>query len=431
MRQATSHRYSSESCVPQLYLTGVSYRTLEIEWREKLARIAPRPELLADQVVRAGLAQEAAVISTCNRFEIVAVGGDGGGGVRAFFESLLALPRESSESIYHYSDLLAVRHLYRVSSSLDSMVLGEGQILGQVKRAYQEAVKTGSVGAYLHHLFQSAFRVAKKVHTHTDIGQNGVSLSYVAVRLAQQIFSDLVDTTVLIIGGGEMAELAALHLCSHGCHKIVVANRTVERAAQLAEQFAGSAVSLSDIDRALDEADIVIGSISIDRPILARASVKARKASKPLFLIDLGVPRNFSPALAEEDNVYLYNIDDLAAIAAENKALREDAAKEADIVIEHGLIHFERWRARLEAKPTIVDVRGRIQEICDAELGGALGASGAFDPAHIQQIAHSISQKIGHELTSILERYAGARATDDEEPPFLIVPGGPQRGRES
>jgi glutamyl-tRNA reductase len=309
------------------------------------------------------------------------------------------------------------------------MVLGEGQILGQVKRAYQQAVEAGSVGSYLHHLFQSAFRVAKKVHTHTDIAQNGVSLSYVAVRLAQQIFSELADTTVLIIGSGEMAELAALHLCSHGCQKIVVANRTVERAAQLAERFGGLAVSLSDVDRAIDQADIVIGSISIDRPILTKASVRARKASKPLFLIDLGVPRNFSPALAEQDNLYLYNIDDLAAIAAENKALREDAAKEADIVIEHGLMHFERWRTRLEAKPTIVDVRGRIQDICDAELRAAVGASGALSQEHIQQIAHSISQKIGHELTSMLERHIGARAVDDEEPPFLIVPGAPVRSR--
>jgi glutamyl-tRNA reductase len=428
MSQAARTIPTTEPSAPHLFLTGVSYRTLDIEWREKLAQVAPSPECLADRVVREGLAKEAAVISTCNRFEIVAVGGDGGG-VRAFFESLLALPRESSESIYQYSDLHAVRHLYRVSSSLDSMVLGEGQILGQVKRAYQQAVEAGSVGSYLHHLFQSAFRVAKKVHTHTDIAQNGVSLSYVAVRLAQQIFSELADTTVLIIGSGEMAELAALHLCSHGCQKIVVANRTVERAAQLAERFGGLAVSLSDVDRAIDQADIVIGSISIDRPILTKASVRARKASKPLFLIDLGVPRNFSPALAEQDNLYLYNIDDLAAIAAENKALREDAAKEADIVIEHGLMHFERWRTRLEAKPTIVDVRGRIQDICDAELRGAIGASGALGQEHIQQIAHSISQKIGHELTSMLERHIGARAVDDEEPPFLIVPGTPVRSR--
>ncbi|MFO0415912.1 MAG: glutamyl-tRNA reductase, partial [Pseudomonadota bacterium] len=236
---------------PNLLVTGVSFRTLSIEWRERLAQRAPQPESIADALIKRGLAKEAAVLSTCNRFEIVSVGGDGGG-IKAFFESLLELPPEITDILYQYRDATAVRHLYRVSSSLDSMVLGEAQILGQVKRAYQQAVRGGSVGAHLHHLFQSAFHVAKRVRAHTDIAAHGVSLSYVAVRLAQQIFSDLANTSVVVIGSGEMAELAALHLCTHGCRKIVVANRTLERAAQLAERFGGLAVSLEDIDRVLD-----------------------------------------------------------------------------------------------------------------------------------------------------------------------------------
>lgn len=406
---------------PRLVVTGVSFRTLDIAGRERLARKAPDPERLAERLLQEGIAREAAVISTCNRFEIVSVGGEGGG-LRRFFESLLELPEANRDALYQYTDASAVRHLYRVSSSLDSMLVGEVQILGQVKKAYQRAIEIGSVGSHLHHLFQSAFHVAKKVRTHTDIAQNGVSLSYVAVRLSQQIFSDLSKTSVLIIGSGEMAELAALHLCSHGCRKIMVANRTVERAAELAERFGGLAVSLGDVDRALEDADIVIGSISIDRPILTSASVRSRGGSRPLFLIDLGVPRNFAPTLADVDNVYLYNIDDLAAIAAENKALRDAAAKEAEIVIEYGLLQFERWRKKLEASPAIVDIRARIEQICRAELSLGLTKTSESQADTIERLAHALSQRIGHELTAVLERHTGVTSSDRDDPPFLLIP---------
>ena len=206
---------------PRVVLTGVSYKTLNVDGRERLAQAVPEPELLARRVVQEGLASEAAVISTCNRFEIVSVGGEGGG-IRRFFESLIGSAGSNDEVLYQYLDDSAVRHLYRVSSSLDSMVVGEAQILGQVKRAYHRAIEAGSVGSHMHHLFQSAFNVAKKVRSHTEISEHGVSVSYVAVRLAEQIFSDLESATVLIIGSGEMAELAGLHLCSRGCRKIVV-----------------------------------------------------------------------------------------------------------------------------------------------------------------------------------------------------------------
>ncbi len=406
---------------PRLVVTGVSFRTLDIDGRERLARKAPDPERLAARLLQEGIAKEAAVISTCNRFEIVSVGGEGGG-LRRFFESLLELPETQRDALYQYTDASAVRHLYRVSSSLDSMLVGEAQILGQVKKAYQRAVQIGSVGSHLHHLFQSAFHVAKKVRTHTDIAQNGVSLSYVAVRLSQQIFSDLSTTSVLIIGSGEMAELAALHLCSHGCRKIIVANRSVDRAAELAERFGGLAVSLGDVDKALDDADIVIGSIAIDRPILTAASVRSRRGSRPLFLIDLGVPRNFAPTLADVDNVYLYNIDDLAAIASENKALRDEAAKEAEIVIEYGLMQFERWRKKLAAVPAIVDIRARIENICRTELSLGLPNAPESREETIERLAHSLSQRIGHELTELLERQKGVTTGDRDDPPFIFIP---------
>lgn len=405
---------------PRLVLTGVSYKTLTIDGRERLARAIPEPELLAERVVREGLATEAAVISTCNRFEIVSVGGEGGG-IRRFFESLIGSASNPDDVLYQYLDDSAVRHLYRVSSSLDSMIVGEAQILGQVKKAYQRAIEVGSVGSHLHHLFQSAFNVAKKVRAHTDIAQHGVSVSYVAVRLAEQIFSDLGTATVLIFGSGEMAELAALHLCSRGCRKIIVANRTVEKAAQLAERFGGSAVSLGDVDRVLDQADIVIGSISIDKPIVTRAALRSRQGDRPLFLIDLGVPRNFSPELAELDSVYLYNIDDLSGIADENRALREAAAQEAELIIEYGLAQFERWRQKRVAQPEIVDLRERVREICEREVRELLGSAELATDETAERLAHAISQKISHELTRVIEQRQGG--SDDEGAPVIILPG--------
>lgn len=415
---------------PQLLVTGVSFRTLGIELRERIAQRTPRPEVIADRLIKTGLAREAAVLSTCNRFEVVSVGGDGGG-IRQFFESLVELPQlVGQESLYQYQDAAAVRHLYRVSSSLDSMVVGEAQILGQVKKAYQQAVEIGSVGAHLHHLFQSAFHVAKRVRSHTDVASYGVSVSYVAVRLAQQIFADLSDSSVVIVGSGEMAELAALHLCSHGCRRIIVANRTVERAAQLAERFGGMAVALSDLDRVLDTADIVIGSISIDRPIMTRAAVESRGSRKPLFLIDLGVPRNFAQELAEIDNVYLYNIDDLASVAAENRALRESAAKEAEVVIEYGLLQFERWRAKLAAQPEVVDLRLAIERICQSEIAKGMQTSRSrVEPEAVNRMAHAISQKVSHELITVLERQKGIETPDREAAPFILVPSGKLAGK--
>lgn len=433
--EGTVLKHGHELYTPSVAVTGVSFRTLDVAGREELARRVSAPQQLACSIVKDGLAEEAAIISTCNRFEVVSSGADDAG-LRSFFSELVGKTRVTHDVLYHHRDASAVRHIYRVSASLDSMVLGEAQILGQVKEAYRRAVAGGSVGTYLHHLFQSAFRVAKKVRAHTAIGQHGVSVSYVAVRLAQQIFSDLRTTTVLIVGSGEMAELAALHLCSHGCQKIIVANRTVERAAELAERFGGVAVSLSDIDSVLDQADIVIGSISIEKALLTRQSFTQgnsarRPRQKPLFLIDLGMPRNFAPDLGELDSIYLYNIDDLAGIADENRGLREAAAREAELVIEYGLLQFERWRAKVRLKPEIVDLRQSVEAICAAEVERRVAALSPAVQAEVRevaaQLAQGVSQKIAHELTTLMYRHAitvvdPAEGDDGElARPFLIV----------
>jgi glutamyl-tRNA reductase len=405
-----------------LAVTGVSFRTLDVAGRELVAQRAAQPAELSRKIVGEGIAQEAIVLSTCNRFEVVTAGGNAAL-VRSFLTTFFGAGAFPAEAIYQHSDQEAVYHVYRVAASLDSMVVGEAQILGQVKQAYREAVAVSSVGTQLHHLFQSAFHVAKRVRSHTDISQHGVSVSYVAVRLAQQIFSDLSETSVLVVGSGEMAELSVLHLCAQGCSKITVANRTLERAADLAERFGGSAVSLGDIDRVISEVDIVIGSIAIDKPILGRSLLSSRKDGRPIFLIDLGVPRNFTPDIAELDGVYLYNIDDLASIAKENQALREAAAQEAELVISHGLLQFERWRSRLQMKPELLDLRAKVQAICLEEVAQFMTEVTAHDQGEVAaRMSHSLSQKIAHELTRVLERQTGVlNSEDDGEYPFLIV----------
>lgn len=418
----TSNQGSHVEYEVPLSVTGVSFRTLDVAGRELVAQRASQPAELAKRVVAEGVAQEAVVVSTCNRFEVVTSGANAAL-VRSFLTTFFGPGAIPAEAIYQHVDQEAVRHVYRVASSLDSMVVGEAQILGQVKQAYKAAVGVSSVGTQLHHLFQSAFHVAKRVRSHTDISQHGVSVSYVAVRLAQQIFSDLSDTAVLIIGSGEMAELSVLHLCAQGCTKITVANRTLERATDLAERFGGSAVSLGDIDKVIGEVDIVIGSIAIDKPILGRSLLASRKDERPLFLIDLGVPRNFTPDIGDLDGVYLYNIDDLATIAQENQALREAAAQEAELVIAHGMLQFERWRSKLHMKPELIDLRAKVQAICLEEVAQFMTEVTAHDQQGevAARMSHSLSQKIAHELTRVLERHTGVSTDEDGAYPFLIV----------
>lgn len=402
-------------------LTGVSFRTLGIEGREMLAGHGTTPGELARRIVDSGSATEAAVISTCNRFEVVTVGSEELVRPPSFFEELIGRPLPT-ETLYHYRDGSAVKHLYRVAASLDSMVVGEQQILGQVKDAYRQAVRSGSVGAYLHHLFQSAFSIAKRVRSNTGVSQYGVSVSYVAVRLAQQIFGDLASQTVLVIGSGQMAELAVLHLCTHGCRRIVVANRTLSRATELADRFGGSAVSLDDLSKVLSQADIVIGSIAAEKAVVDVSHIQKMKRSNPIFFIDLGVPRNFSPNLANLDSVYLYNIDDLSAIAEETRGLREEAMKEADIIIDYGLVQFERWRQKVASQPEIIDFRSRVRSVCDSELRGILEATMRSDEADrmLDELSHRISQKLSHDVTRVLAH--DLTADDDDVPSVIVVP---------
>lgn len=388
-------------------VVGVSHKTLGIEERELLSKKeALTPKVFAE----AGGLSEVAVISTCNRFEILSVGRDAREDLSSFLKGRLG-GKLSDKGIYAYRNADAVRHLFRVASSLDSLVVGEAQILGQVKESYKEAVAAGLAGPRLHHWFQFSFHVAKKVREHTAVGERGVSVSYVAVKLAQQIFGSLADRSVMIIGSGRMAELAALHLRSYGCGKIIVANRTIERAGELANRISGSAISLFEVADYLPKVDVVIGSITLDRPIVETAQVRKIALGRPLLMVDLGVPRNFQSTLGDLDNVYLYDVDDLAHVADDNKQIREEAARDAEIVIEYGLFQFERWLTKLSAEPAILDFRAKVREACAAELRAVLQGTVPQEKldAIVPELSARLGQKLSHDITQLLAKTPGGK----------------------
>lgn len=396
--------YPSPSYTKNYSVVGFNHKSVPVAQRELVAAADTKPRTLLGPLVEECHLEEAAVISTCNRFEVVSVGRVGAEREVAEFLSDRLKRQIPPSAFYQYKDRQAIRHLFQVASSLDSLVVGEAQILGQVKESYNVARELGHIKKYLHHLFQFTFSLAKKVRANTAIAEKGVSVSYIAVQLAKQIFGELSDRTVLIIGSGKMAELVALHLSSYGCKNIVVANRTVERAAELASRVGGSAVSLDDIPAYLEKADVVVGSISVDRPVIEYKSLAQRKRARSVFLIDLGVPRNFSPSLAELDDVYLYNLDDLSEIAQKNKSVREEAARDAEIVIDYGVVQFERWLTKVSSEPALLNFRRTVRSSVEEELRESL--RGRMSEAELEEllpsITHKVSQKVTHDISSLI-----------------------------
>ena len=396
-------------------LVGVSHKTLPLEKRESLAKMNNNGFL--NGLASESKVKELAVIATCNRFEIISVGE---GSSQRVISSLRGQLSEelSPDCFYNYQNGSAIKHFLRVAASLDSMVLGEAQILGQVKDAYEKSVENGLAGQLLHHLFQYGFHLAKKIRTNTGIAGQSLSVSYIAVRLAEQIFGSLENQRVLILGSGEIGELTALHFHSRGAGSITVVNRTFERANDLAARVGGNTVPFSELDAALANADIVVGSMNLTEPLLDVNRVKRLRQKHSLFLIDLGVPRNFSPLVGKLDDVYLYDVDDLSKVADENRSLREEAAQDGELLIEYGVAQFERWISRHALTPDIVSMRERISEICEDEvqrsLRGRLTDEQQTDIIH--ELSHRISQKIAHEATEkMVGHLSGGVEKDDIE----------------
>ncbi len=385
----------------RLILVGLNHKTAPVEVREKFAFPESGLGLAIAGVLEKSSVKECAIISTCNRVEIYAVVDDvhqGIDDVKVFLSEYHGVPREEIEQyLYSYFGYDAVRHLFRVASSLDSMVLGEPQILGQVKDAYECALRFKSSGPFLKKLFPKAFQVAKRVRSETKIAASAVSVSYAAVELAKKIFSTLEDKTVMLIGAGEMCELAARHLMNAGVGTILVTNRTFERAVKLANEFEGTPIRFEEFMGHLKYADIVISSTGAPRVIIERDDVETvirERRNRPMFFIDMAVPRDIDPYANEIDNVYVYDIDDLQSVVDENLGERQKEARRAEDIVLEEVEKFRRWfKEATEIGPMIAELRGRFDEVRKAEVAKALSHLKGADE-RVEQVIEGLSRAL-------------------------------------
>jgi glutamyl-tRNA reductase len=406
----------------KLWLVGVSHHSAPVALRERLALDDAAAAEVGQRLLRQvpGL-DECALVSTCNRVEVIGFGDPAASDPTSIVGALQngrPLGDDQLRShVYVHEDRAAVRHLFRVASSLDSLVVGEPQILGQVKAFYEAAVRAGTAGAILHRVFHKAFSAAKRVRSETGIGGRNVSVSSVAVELAMQIFESLSEKTALMIGAGKMAELAARHFRDRGIGGLMFANRTFDRGVELARELHGTPVPFEELGRYLPMADVVIGSTAATEFLLTEAQVQEAlrlRGYRPTFLIDLGVPRNFDPRINDLRNVYLYDIDDLESVIGENREERGREAARAEEIVSAEVESFWRWFENLEVVPTIVGLRDKAERIRRRELDRTLGALkhlGDEERKSIEAMAEAIVNKLLHEPIARLKRVQGP---DDE-----------------
>lgn len=390
---------------------GLNHRTAPVSVREQAAFTPERlGDALADLRMHGG-AHEAAIVSTCNRTEVYCrlVHATAPNAIKWFAGFHRLHLADIEPHLYLYPGAEAVKHVFRVASGLDSMVLGEPQILGQMKTAFAEAHKAGATGKILNRLFQQTFSVAKRVRTDTAIGASAVSVAFAAVALARRIFANLNERCVLLIGAGETIELAARHLREAGVGRMIVANRTVERAQGLAHEFAAEAITLADMPERLREADIVISSTASQLPILGKGAVeralRARR-HRPMFLVDLAVPRDIEPEVGGLSDVYLYTVDDLQGVIEANRQTRIEAAAEAEKIIDVQVTDFMRWIQSLDAVPTIRALRQRADMLRDEELARAREriAHGEDPHAVMERLARDLANKLTHAPSAALKQ---------------------------
>jgi glutamyl-tRNA reductase len=394
-------------------ITGLNHTTAPVEVRERLAfDAASLPDALHALKRKRGFL-EGMILSTCNRVEIAVAADDGAASVDEFLAEVRLVSREwISPYLYRFDDRAAIQHLFRVASSLDSMVVGEPQILGQLKAAWEIARAEGAVSGFLDGLLMRAFNVAKRVRTETDIGSNAVSVSFAAVELAREIFGQLRDKTVMVVGAGKMSEAAARHLHRCGASRILVTNRTEERAREMAQVFGGEVVPYTDFVAALPGVDIVLASSGAPHYILTKDQMKKvieARRNKPVFVIDIAVPRNIDPAVNELDNVFLYDIDDLQRVVANNLQHRREVANQAELIVEE---EVEQMIARLktrEVAPVIVGLQEHLERVRQAELARMRSRLGQLTPQQeeaLEALTKAIINKIAHGPISELRRTA-------------------------
>jgi glutamyl-tRNA reductase len=420
----------------EILIVGVNHHRAPVEIRERLGFDNGRFDDVLQRLAALPAIDEGAIVSTCNRVEVIATTSDGDHAVESLTDFLALNESVTRDQLAHYLSVYrgreAVRHLFRVAASLDSMVVGEPQILGQLKDFYGRAAHAGTAGTVLHRCFHKSFSVAKRVRTETGVASRAVSVSSAAVELATRIFDSLEDKTVLLIGAGTMGELAARHLLGHGVQRLLITNRTLERAQELARELRGTAVPFTELQHHLPQADVVIGSTAADAYVLTPDrlhEILRQRRYRPVFLIDLSVPRNFDPQLNEMDNVYLYDIDDLGGVAEVNRDERLREADKAEGIIDDEVETFWHWLASLDAVPTIVALRERADAIRRVELERTLAAFGPVTPATreaLEAMTSAIVNKLLHgPMTRLKQRdreneafyLAAVRALFDIEEP--------------
>ncbi|HKQ31145.1 MAG TPA: glutamyl-tRNA reductase, partial [Burkholderiales bacterium] len=389
---------------------GINHHTAPIDVREK-AVFGPEKLAEALQDATAHGAAEATILSTCNRTEVYC-GLDTARDER-LIEWFCRYHRLKQDDIgpylYCHPDQAAVRHAFRVAAGLDSMILGEPQILGQMKDAFTAAYKLGTTGKILNRLFQQTFSVAKQIRTDTAIGASAVSVASAAVQLAKQIFASLSEQTVLLIGAGDTIDLCARHLHQQNVKHMIVANRTVERAQLLAGEFGAEAISLAEMPGRLADADIVISSTASQLPILGKGAVERAlrmRRHRPMFMVDIAVPRDIEVEVGELDDIYLYTVDDLKNVVQENMESREAAAREAEQIIDSKVVNFMAWVRSLDAEPTIRALRETAEAAREAELSRARQRLARGDDAQtvMEQLARTLTNKFTHAPSVALKR---------------------------
>ena len=410
-----------------LLVTGINHKRTPLEIRERVYfdesdLRTPVLELKARKEI-----DEVVLISTCNRVEVYARAADFGraaSSIQEFIGQFHEVPQAIlKEHGYAMNTKETVRHAFRVTSALDSMVVGESQILGQVKEAYRVALEAGCTGIYLNHLFERSFAVAKRVRTETGIGENAVSVSYAAVELARKIFGDLEGQRVMLIGAGEMAELAAQHLVQLGVSGVVVTNRSFDRAKALAERFGGRAVDFNHIEAELVGADIVLCSTGAPHAVIRREVVQRvirHRRNRPMFFIDIAIPRDVEPKVQDIGNVYLYDIDDLEHVVAANIQEREREASRAEVLINEESDAFLKWMETLEVVPTIVSLRERAEAVRLKELEDLRSKLKTLSPETeeaVDALTASLVNKLLHAPITELKR----RAAGEDAPIYLRV----------
>ncbi|MEL6180648.1 MAG: glutamyl-tRNA reductase, partial [Myxococcota bacterium] len=404
----------------QYAVIGLNHKTAPVAVREQLALGSDRLQAALEACRRSEVLSETVVLSTCNRVELYTVSRRPGQVMSTVLNLLCEVcqiaPRDAERfkrHLYDHRDRDALRHLFRVASSLDSMVIGESQIMGQLKDAFAAAHESRTVGRYLGRAMTRAFGVGKRVRTETRVGEGGISVSYVAAQLAGKIFSDLRNRSVLLVGAGDMAEDAAKNLAANGASRIAVANRTIGKAEALAGRLGGVAHPLEAVTELLINSDIVIYSTSAERPILHRSTlakiVRARQY-RPLFIIDIAVPRDVEPAAGELDGIYLYDVDDLREVATANEAARRREAQVAEKLVAEEVDRFIGWLDEADVVPTIVALREQFTAVKNTELERFLGTKlnhlAERDQKAVQALAHSIINKLLHPPTVNLKRCA-------------------------